>query len=83
VTRRQIGRTSLQVDALGFGAAQIGNLYRVVEDGTATEVVDAAWEAGVRTAAQASSNAGFMRADIPGAVWPRLDEVLAAPLGTG
>jgi D-threo-aldose 1-dehydrogenase len=48
VTRRQIGRTSLQVGALGFGAAQIGNLYRVVEDGAATEAVDAAWEAGLR-----------------------------------
>jgi D-threo-aldose 1-dehydrogenase len=46
--RRQIGRTSLEVDALGFGAAQIGNLYSVVQDGEANEAVDAAWDAGLR-----------------------------------
>lgn len=33
---------------LGFGAAQIGNLYREIDDATATDAVNAAWEAGIR-----------------------------------
>lgn len=33
---------------LGFGAAQLGNLYREVDDETARRAVDAAWDAGLR-----------------------------------
>lgn len=33
---------------LGFGAAQLGNLYRSVDDETATDAVAAAWEEGIR-----------------------------------
>ena len=33
---------------LGFGAAQLGNLYRAVDDDTATDAVTAAWEQGLR-----------------------------------
>lgn len=33
---------------LGFGGAQIGNLYRAVDDVTARAAVDAAWDAGFR-----------------------------------
>jgi D-threo-aldose 1-dehydrogenase len=46
--RRKIGRTAVEVDELGFGAAQIGNLYTAVDDQTAEEAVDAAWAAGMR-----------------------------------
>jgi len=45
---RKIGNTKVEVTELGFGAAQIGNLYAPVEDETAAAAVDAAWEEGVR-----------------------------------
>jgi D-threo-aldose 1-dehydrogenase len=45
---RKIGRTPVEVDDLGFGAAQIGNLYTAVDDRTAEEAVEAAWDAGIR-----------------------------------
>lgn len=48
MNRRQLGRTSLSVTELGFGAAPIGNLYTAVDDETAAATVDAAWSAGVR-----------------------------------
>ncbi|MGH3646367.1 MAG: aldo/keto reductase [Micromonosporaceae bacterium] len=36
------------VSRLGLGAAQLGNLYRPVDDETAAGAVDAAWKAGIR-----------------------------------
>lgn len=48
MNRRRIGRTGVEVTELGFGGAPIGNLYCAVDDVTAAETVDAAWEAGVR-----------------------------------
>ncbi|WP_410813799.1 aldo/keto reductase [Micromonospora sp. 067-2] len=44
----RLGRSSVQVTALGFGAAGIGNLYRAMDDDTADRAVDAAWQAGIR-----------------------------------
>ncbi len=44
---RCIGTTTLTVTQLGFGAAPLGNLYRVVSDGDATETAMAALEAGI------------------------------------
>lgn len=44
----QVGRTAVQVSRLGFGGAQIGNLYTAVDDETAAQAVTAAWDAGVR-----------------------------------
>jgi D-threo-aldose 1-dehydrogenase len=38
---RELGR-------LGYGAANVGNLYRAMTDGDAWAVLDAAWESGVR-----------------------------------
>lgn len=34
--------------SFGFGAAQIGNLYRAIDDSTAHSAVEAAWEQGIR-----------------------------------
>ncbi len=34
--------------ALGYGAANLGNLYRALDDGEAFAVLEAAWDAGIR-----------------------------------
>ena len=41
-------RTGTPLTELGFGAAQLGNLYRETTEREAREAVDAAWEAGIR-----------------------------------
>lgn len=46
-----ISRTGSRIPALteiGFGASQIGNLYREVDEETARAAVDAAWDGGIR-----------------------------------
>lgn len=45
---RPLGRTSVQVGTLGFGAAPLGNLHSPIGDSQARATVDAAWDAGVR-----------------------------------
>jgi D-threo-aldose 1-dehydrogenase len=45
--RRTIGRTSLAVSQLGFGAAPFGNLLADVPDAATRAAVDAAFEAGI------------------------------------
>jgi D-threo-aldose 1-dehydrogenase len=45
----QIARDTNPVSRLGHGAAALGNLYTEVTDAQARAVVDAAWEAGVRS----------------------------------
>lgn len=47
-TRRRVGRTSLQLPVLGFGAAHIGELYAKVDEADSRATLDAAWDAGVR-----------------------------------
>jgi D-threo-aldose 1-dehydrogenase len=44
---RCIGNTKLTVTQLGFGAASLGNLYRIVSDSEASETIRAAIEAGI------------------------------------
>jgi D-threo-aldose 1-dehydrogenase len=44
---RSIGKTTLKVTELGFGAAPLGNLYRPVSDGDARDTAIAAIEAGI------------------------------------
>ncbi|GAA4116257.1 aldo/keto reductase [Nocardioides fonticola] len=39
---------TLELTELGLGGSQLGNLYREVDDATATAVFEAAWEAGIR-----------------------------------
>jgi D-threo-aldose 1-dehydrogenase len=43
-----VGRTGVPVTGLGFGAASIGNLYKVVPDEDAAAAVEAAWDRDVR-----------------------------------
>jgi D-threo-aldose 1-dehydrogenase len=43
-----LGKSTVAVSALGFGAASIGNLYKAVPDVQAEETIVAAWEAGIR-----------------------------------
>ena len=45
----RLGRTSVAVTELSFGAAGIGNLYAPVTDAGARAAVDAAWDAGIRS----------------------------------
>lgn len=44
----RLGRTSLTVTALGFGATAIAGMYTAVSDDAADDTVAAAWEAGLR-----------------------------------
>nr|WP_041820992.1 aldo/keto reductase [Streptomyces davaonensis] len=46
--RRTVARTSVELTALGFGAAVIGNLYRATSAADASAAVDEAWDAGIR-----------------------------------
>jgi D-threo-aldose 1-dehydrogenase len=48
VRTRRLGRSTVEVTELGFGAAPIGNLYREVSETRARGTVDAAWACGVR-----------------------------------
>ncbi|MFF7051552.1 aldo/keto reductase [Streptomyces griseorubiginosus] len=45
---RKIQHTPVGVTELGFGAAVIGNLYRVTAPQVAAAAIDAAWDAGIR-----------------------------------
>jgi len=44
----RIGETDVTVTEVAFGCASIGNLYHAVPDAGAQEVIDAAWQAGIR-----------------------------------
>ncbi len=46
--RRQIGQSSLQVTALGFGGAPLGNSLAPVDDRDAARALDASWASGCR-----------------------------------
>lgn len=48
MTARRLGRTSVGISPLGFGAAPIGNLYAPLNDDQARAAVEAAWDVGVR-----------------------------------
>ncbi|MFB7109833.1 aldo/keto reductase [Streptomyces sp. NPDC056291] len=45
---RTLGGSGVEVSALGFGAAAIGNLYTEVDEEQARAAVTAAWEQGIR-----------------------------------
>jgi D-threo-aldose 1-dehydrogenase len=46
--RRRVGRTTLELPVLGFGAAHIGELYGRVSEADSRATLDAAWAAGIR-----------------------------------
>src|SRR5687768_498769 len=46
--RRRLGRTALEVTALGFGSALIGGFRGTLPDRDAIAIVDEAWNQGVR-----------------------------------
>lgn len=48
LARRRIGRTGPDVTFAGFGAVQVGNLFRFVTEEESRQVIDAAWDAGLR-----------------------------------
>ena len=43
-----VSRLRIPMPPAGFGAAQLGNLFRETSDAEATDAVDAAWAAGIR-----------------------------------
>jgi len=45
--RRRLGRTGLEVTALGFGSAPLGDIYEVLDDQTAIDTVTAAAAGGI------------------------------------
>ena len=45
--KRTLGRTGLEVTALGFGSAPLGDIYEVLDDKTAIGTVETAAENGV------------------------------------
>ena len=45
---RRVAATAVELTRLGFGAAPIGNLYRVLDDDTVHAALEAAWAAGIR-----------------------------------
>ena len=47
VPRRVLGRTGLEVSALGFGTAPLGDLFAQLDDGTAIAAVERAFELGI------------------------------------
>lgn len=47
-TRRSIGSTGLEVTALGIGSAPLGGLYAPVPTPQALEMLETAWELGIR-----------------------------------
>jgi D-threo-aldose 1-dehydrogenase len=46
--RRRLGRTAIELPALGFGGAPLGELFTRVSDGDAEATLQAAWDAGIR-----------------------------------
>lgn len=45
---KPVGRTGIEVTEVSFGCASIGNLYRAVSDEAAQDVLQAAWDGGIR-----------------------------------
>ena len=80
----KLGRTGLNVTALGFGATAIGGMYEEVSDAQASAVVDAAWDQGIRyydAAPQYGLGLGEMRLGAGLAGRPRDEYVLSTKVG--
>lgn len=46
--KRQIGRTDVKTSSISFGCASIGNLYTPIRDEDAQELLNFAWDQGIR-----------------------------------
>ncbi|MDN2709899.1 aldo/keto reductase [Janthinobacterium sp. SUN118] len=46
--KRRFGKTDLEVTAFAFGTAPIGNIFQPIGEQEATQMIDTAWDAGVR-----------------------------------
>ncbi|MFI9780776.1 aldo/keto reductase [Streptomyces sp. NPDC051956] len=44
----RLGRTEVEVTQLGFGGGPLGGLFEPLDDATAAQALDAAWESGIR-----------------------------------
>ena len=80
----KLGRTGLNVTALGFGATAIGGMYEEVCDAQANAVVDAAWDQGIRlydAAPQYGLGLGETRLGAGLAGRPRDEYVLSTKVG--
>ena len=80
----RLGRTSLRVTALGFGATAIGGMYTEVSDEAAVDTVAAAWGAGLRyfdAAPQYGRGNGELRLGRGLAGYRRGDYVLSSKVG--
>jgi D-threo-aldose 1-dehydrogenase len=80
----RLGRTSLTVTALGFGATAIGGMYTEVSDDAALDTVAAAWAAGLRyfdAAPQYGRGNGEVRLGRGLAEYRREDYVLSSKVG--
>lgn len=45
---RKLPRSGIELSAMGLGCAQLGGLYQAMSDDEAQNIVDAAWQAGIR-----------------------------------
>lgn len=82
--QRDLGRGGLRVSTFGFGAAQIANLYREVDEDAAQATVQAAWDAGVRyfdTAPHYGLGLSERRLGAALVGKPRTDYVLSSKVG--
>ena len=80
----KLGRTGLNVTALGFGATAIGGMYEEVSGAQASAVVDAAWDQGIRyydAAPQYGLGLGETRLGAGLAGRPRDEYVLSTKVG--
>ena len=83
VRTRSAGR-GVALTEIGFGAAQIGNLYRPVSDEEAHRTIDAAWESGIRyfdTAPHYGLGLSERRLGAALAARPRSDYVISTKVG--
>lgn len=83
IHRRQRGRAPV-VTEIGFGAAQLGNLSRAIDDETSLATVDAAWDAGIRyfdTAPHYGLGLSEQRLGVALSSRPREDFVLSTKVG--
>ena len=48
IKKRALAKSGLALSELSFGASSLGNLYRIVSDEEAQDVLDAVWKSGIR-----------------------------------